>query len=83
MKLNFADNLDKCESLVRSKFQEIQNTDKKCITFPGQPINSENRQVCCDCGTCLLFNVESDGLFKFTPQFILGFEDPSANLLTV
>ncbi|CAA0837441.1 Zinc-metallopeptidase- peroxisomal [Striga hermonthica] len=39
------DALDKSESLVRSKFQEIRNISKNCITFPGQPCDSENLQI--------------------------------------
>ena len=39
------DGLDKSESLVRSYFEDIQNTDRNSISFPGQPCNSENLQV--------------------------------------
>lgn len=39
------DGLDKSESLVRSKFQEIRNTDRSCIRFTGQPCDSESLQV--------------------------------------
>ncbi|KAL8489554.1 hypothetical protein ACS0TY_025459 [Phlomoides rotata] len=39
------DGLDKCESLVRSKFQDIQNTDRSCICFPGQPCDQESLQI--------------------------------------
>ncbi|KAL3637238.1 Insulin-degrading enzyme-like 1, peroxisomal [Castilleja foliolosa] len=37
--------LDKSESLVRGKFQEIRNTDRSCITFAGQPCDSESLQI--------------------------------------
>ncbi|KAI3471601.1 hypothetical protein Pfo_028251 [Paulownia fortunei] len=36
---------DKSESLVRSKFQEIRNTDRNCIRFTGQPCDSESLQI--------------------------------------
>ncbi|KAL3819799.1 hypothetical protein ACJIZ3_005704 [Penstemon smallii] len=39
------DGLDKSESLVRSKFQEIRNTDRGCISFTGQPCDSEHLQI--------------------------------------
>ncbi|KAI3471679.1 hypothetical protein Pfo_028329 [Paulownia fortunei] len=39
------DGLDKSESLVRSKFQEIRNTDRNCIRFTGQPCDSESLQI--------------------------------------
>ncbi|GFP92228.1 zinc-metallopeptidase peroxisomal [Phtheirospermum japonicum] len=39
------ESLDKSESLVRSKFQEIRNTDRSCITFAGQPCDSESLQI--------------------------------------
>ncbi|KAG8371949.1 hypothetical protein BUALT_Bualt12G0015900 [Buddleja alternifolia] len=39
------DVLDKSESLVRSKFQEIRNTDRSSISFTGQPCDSENLQI--------------------------------------
>ena len=39
------DGLDKSESLVRSYFEDIQNTNRNLIIFPGQPCNSENLQV--------------------------------------
>ncbi|KAL6530464.1 Insulin-degrading enzyme-like 1, peroxisomal [Orobanche minor] len=39
------DALDKSESMVRSKFQEIRNTDRSCITFDGQPCDSESLQI--------------------------------------
>ncbi|KAG6414124.1 hypothetical protein SASPL_126842 [Salvia splendens] len=39
------DDLDKSESLVRSYFEDIQNTNRILIHFPGQPCNSENLQI--------------------------------------
>ncbi|KAL8489855.1 hypothetical protein ACS0TY_025658 [Phlomoides rotata] len=40
----YSKGLDKCESLVRSKFQDIRNTDRSCICFPGQPCDQESLQ---------------------------------------
>ncbi|KAK4404869.1 Insulin-degrading enzyme-like 1, peroxisomal [Sesamum angolense] len=39
------DGLDKSEILVRSKFQDIRNTDRSCISFTGQPCDSETLQI--------------------------------------
>ncbi|XP_011075245.1 insulin-degrading enzyme-like 1, peroxisomal isoform X1 [Sesamum indicum] len=39
------DGLDKSEILVRSKFQDILNTDRSCISFTGQPCDSESLQI--------------------------------------
>ncbi|KAF8043976.1 hypothetical protein BT93_A2070 [Corymbia citriodora subsp. variegata] len=39
------ENLDKIHRLVEEKFQEIQNTDKSCSRFPGQPCSSEHLQI--------------------------------------
>ncbi|KAL0453102.1 UNVERIFIED_CONTAM: Insulin-degrading enzyme-like 1, peroxisomal [Sesamum latifolium] len=39
------DGLDKSEILVRSKFQDIRNTDRSCISFTGQPCDSESLQI--------------------------------------
>ncbi|KAL1555332.1 Insulin-degrading enzyme-like 1, peroxisomal [Salvia divinorum] len=39
------DGLDKCESLVRSYFEDIRNTNRNFINFPGQPCDSESLQI--------------------------------------
>ncbi|XP_041998560.1 insulin-degrading enzyme-like 1, peroxisomal [Salvia splendens] len=39
------DGLDKIEILVRSYFEDIRNTDRNSISFPGQPCNSEHLQI--------------------------------------
>ncbi|KAL3755301.1 hypothetical protein ACJRO7_002364 [Eucalyptus globulus] len=39
------ENLDKIQCLVEEKFQEIQNADKSCSRFPGQPCSSEHLQI--------------------------------------
>lgn len=39
------DTLDKAEQLVRSKFQDIRNTDRDQIRFTGQPCSAEHLQV--------------------------------------
>lgn len=39
------ENLDKIHRLVEEKFQEIQNTEKSCSSFPGQPCGSEHLQI--------------------------------------
>ncbi|KAH6805071.1 Insulinase family protein [Perilla frutescens var. frutescens] len=39
------DGLDKSESLVRSKFQDIRNTNRNSINFPDQPCDSESLQI--------------------------------------
>ncbi|KAL0383546.1 UNVERIFIED_CONTAM: Insulin-degrading enzyme-like 1, peroxisomal [Sesamum calycinum] len=39
------DGLDKSEILVRSKFQDIRNTERSCISFTGQPCDSESLQI--------------------------------------
>uniref|UniRef100_A0A2P2MBK5 Uncharacterized protein n=1 Tax=Rhizophora mucronata TaxID=61149 RepID=A0A2P2MBK5_RHIMU len=37
--------LDKIQSLVEGRFQEIQNKEKSCFSFPGQPCTSEHLQI--------------------------------------
>ncbi|KAI6696774.1 hypothetical protein NL676_016893 [Syzygium grande] len=39
------ENLDKIHHMVEENFQEIQNSDKSCPHFPGQPCTSEHLQV--------------------------------------
>ncbi|EYU18739.1 hypothetical protein ABFS82_10G164400 [Erythranthe guttata] len=39
------DSLEKSENMVRSKFQEIRNTDRSSISFTGQPCDSESLQI--------------------------------------
>ncbi|KAG5242657.1 insulin-degrading enzyme [Salix suchowensis] len=39
------ESLDKIQSLVEDKFQEIQNNDRSCFSFPGQPCSSEHLQI--------------------------------------
>lgn len=39
------ESLDKIESRVHNKFQEIPNKDRSCPRFPGQPCTSEHLQV--------------------------------------
>ncbi|XP_011048053.1 PREDICTED: zinc-metallopeptidase, peroxisomal isoform X2 [Populus euphratica] len=39
------ESLDKIQSLVEDKFQEIQNNDRNCFSFPGQPCSSEHLQI--------------------------------------
>ncbi|XP_022743488.1 insulin-degrading enzyme-like 1, peroxisomal isoform X2 [Durio zibethinus] len=37
--------LDKIQSMVEDKFQEIRNSDRSCFQFPGQPCTSEHLQI--------------------------------------
>ncbi|KAH8506557.1 hypothetical protein H0E87_013388 [Populus deltoides] len=39
------ESLDKIQSLVEEKFQEIRNNDRSCFSFPGQPCSSEHLQI--------------------------------------
>lgn len=39
------DSLDKIQSMVENKFQEIRNTDRNCFSFPGLPCTSEHLQI--------------------------------------
>ncbi|KAJ0099822.1 hypothetical protein Patl1_20520 [Pistacia atlantica] len=39
------ESLDKIQSLVVDKFQEIRNTDRSYLHFPGQPCASEHLQI--------------------------------------
>ncbi|KAF8403789.1 hypothetical protein HHK36_011895 [Tetracentron sinense] len=39
------ESLDKIQSLVEYKFQEIRNTDRSCFHFPGQPCTPEHLQI--------------------------------------
>lgn len=39
------DGLDKIQSMVENKFQEIRNTDRNCFSFPGLPCTSEHLQI--------------------------------------
>ncbi|KAE8733430.1 hypothetical protein F3Y22_tig00001290pilonHSYRG00001 [Hibiscus syriacus] len=39
------ENLDKIQSLVEDKFQEIRNSDRSRFQFPGQPCTSEHLQI--------------------------------------
>ncbi|XP_021283487.1 insulin-degrading enzyme-like 1, peroxisomal [Herrania umbratica] len=39
------ESLDKIQSLVEDKFQEIRNSDRSCFVFPGQPCTSEHLQI--------------------------------------
>ncbi|XP_050230327.1 insulin-degrading enzyme-like 1, peroxisomal [Mercurialis annua] len=39
------DNLDAIQSLVENNFQGIRSNDRKCISFPGQPLTSEHLQI--------------------------------------
>ncbi|KAK4783649.1 hypothetical protein SAY86_008023 [Trapa natans] len=39
------DNLDKIQSMVEEKFSDVQNTDKNCSHFSGQPCTSEHLQI--------------------------------------
>ncbi|KAG6771274.1 hypothetical protein POTOM_022622 [Populus tomentosa] len=39
------ESLDKIQSLVEDKFQEIRNNDRSCFSFPGQPCSSEHLQI--------------------------------------
>lgn len=43
--LVFSESLDKVQSLVEDKFQEIRNSDRSCFVFRGQPCTSEHLQV--------------------------------------
>ncbi|KAG6411482.1 hypothetical protein SASPL_129565 [Salvia splendens] len=55
------DGLDKCESLVRSYFEDIRNTNRNFINFPGQPCDSESLQV----GLQVYLLVNQIGLVSF------------------
>ncbi|KAK6149150.1 hypothetical protein DH2020_016675 [Rehmannia glutinosa] len=59
------DGLDKSEALVRSKFQEIRNTDRSCISFTGQPCDSESLQDMSGWATSLSAG-ESDWTYEFS-----------------
>ncbi|XP_050230326.1 insulin-degrading enzyme-like 1, peroxisomal [Mercurialis annua] len=39
------ESLDKIQSLVDHKFQQIRNKDRSCLSFPGQPCKSEHLQI--------------------------------------
>ncbi|KDP26057.1 hypothetical protein JCGZ_21090 [Jatropha curcas] len=39
------ESLDKIQSFVKDKFQEIRNNDRSCLSFPGQPCTSEHLQI--------------------------------------
>lgn len=39
------DSIDKIEGLVKCKFQEIQNTNRNFLSFPGQPCTSDHLQI--------------------------------------
>ncbi|KAJ9181087.1 hypothetical protein P3X46_009254 [Hevea brasiliensis] len=39
------ESLDKIQSLVEDKFQEIRNNDRSFLSFPGQPCTSEHLQI--------------------------------------
>ncbi|XVF07225.1 hypothetical protein REPUB_Repub06bG0120200 [Reevesia pubescens] len=39
------ESLDKVQSLVEDKFQEIRNSDRSCFQFPGQPCTAEHLQI--------------------------------------
>ncbi|KAM7524511.1 hypothetical protein LguiA_014413 [Lonicera macranthoides] len=39
------ESLDKIQSLVENKFQEIRNKDRSSLCFPGQPCTSEHLQI--------------------------------------
>ncbi|GKV27575.1 hypothetical protein SLEP1_g36735 [Rubroshorea leprosula] len=39
------ESLDKIQSLVEDKFQEIRNSDRSLPSFPGQPCTSEHLQI--------------------------------------
>ncbi|KAH7557203.1 hypothetical protein JRO89_XS11G0073500 [Xanthoceras sorbifolium] len=39
------ESLDKIQTLVEDKFQEIRNTDRSCYQLPGQPCTSEHLQI--------------------------------------
>ncbi|KAK6244176.1 hypothetical protein QUC31_010585 [Theobroma cacao] len=39
------ESLDKVQSLVEDKFQEIRNSDRSCFLFRGQPCTSEHLQI--------------------------------------
>ncbi|XP_059646301.1 insulin-degrading enzyme-like 1, peroxisomal [Cornus florida] len=39
------ESLDKTQTLVENKFQEIRNTDRSSSRFPGQPCTSEHLQI--------------------------------------
>ncbi|KAK2994517.1 hypothetical protein RJ640_010795 [Escallonia rubra] len=39
------ESLDKIQSWVQNKFQEIRNTDRSYLRFPGQPCGEEHLQI--------------------------------------
>lgn len=39
------DSLDKIETMVKCKFQDIRNTNRNSLSFPGQPCTSDHLQV--------------------------------------
>ncbi|GLT29358.1 hypothetical protein SLA2020_042300 [Shorea laevis] len=39
------ESLDKTQSLVQDKFQEIRNSNRSFMSFPGQPCSSEHLQI--------------------------------------
>lgn len=39
------DSLDKIESLVKCKFQDIRNTNRNSLSFPGQPCTLDHLQI--------------------------------------
>ncbi|KAK2653140.1 hypothetical protein Ddye_012996 [Dipteronia dyeriana] len=39
------ESLDKIQTIVDGKFQEIRNTNRSCFHFPGQPCTSEHLQI--------------------------------------
>ncbi|KAM7505463.1 hypothetical protein LguiB_004367 [Lonicera macranthoides] len=39
------ESLDKIESLVQGKFEEIPNIDRSCLYFPGQPCTAEHLEI--------------------------------------
>lgn len=43
--IEIAESLDKIESQVQKKFQDISNRDRSSLHFPGQPCMSEHLQV--------------------------------------
>lgn len=60
-----ADDLDKAESLIRSDFEDIRNTNRNSIIFPGQPCDSENLQVLIEVSLVLKLNLPSAKTFFF------------------
>ncbi|XP_065857440.1 insulin-degrading enzyme-like 1, peroxisomal isoform X2 [Euphorbia lathyris] len=39
------ESLDKIQTLVEDKFQQIKNNDRCCLSFPGEPCSSEHLQL--------------------------------------